>query len=263
MKIPFYKCNGNGNSFFIIIHENTLKKNIFKKEFIEKICFYEKVNKVDGLVFINIKNNKIYMDYYNNDGTWETLCLNGLRCSALLLNSLSNESNINIYCNNHLYKTSILNDNMVKVNLNKPLYKMRNINIEGFKGDYIDVGAKHLVILFNSEWPSLEILKHISQKIRFNKSIFPDGININFYKILDNMKIQVKTYEKGVESMMQSCASGSYAAAFHYSKENNLFGSLHVLNDGGDFHISFDEKYINNTLAGKAEIEYKDFIELN
>ena len=77
------------------------------------------------------------------------------------------------------------------------------------------------------------------------------------------MKIQVKTYEKGVESMMLSCASGSYASAFHYMEENNLSGCLHVLNDGGDFHISFDENYINNTLAGKTEIEYKDFIELN
>ena len=25
------------------------------------------------------------MDYYNNDGSWETLCANGVRCAALFM----------------------------------------------------------------------------------------------------------------------------------------------------------------------------------
>lgn len=263
MKLPFHICNGNGNSFIIIIHHNTLEKIFFNNLFIKDLCLYNKEISIDGLVLINIKNNEIYMDYFNNDGTWETLCLNGLRCAALLLNQKFKKDNFKINCNNHIYNTSILKNRVIKVNLTKPLYVMENISVDGFIGNYLDVGAKHFVISYDKVWPSLDELQNISRKIRYNTSMFPEGINVNFYKVLDNMKIQVKTYEKGVESMMKSCASGSYAAAYHYMSQNNLLGSLHVLNDGGDFHINFDESYRNNTLEGQAEIEYKDFIKIN
>ena len=63
--------------------------------------------------------------------------------------------------------------------------------------------------------------------------------------------------------MMPSCASGSYACAFNYSQRSNIFGEIKVLNDGGLFRIIFDENYMNNTLMGKAEIEYEDLIKIN
>tara|TARA_Y100000590_G_C15674682_1_gene997523 strand:+ start:279 stop:1067 length:789 start_codon:yes stop_codon:yes gene_type:complete len=262
MNIPFYKCNGNGNSFIIILHHNTLKKSIFKPSFIKEICLNEK-RLVDGLVLVNIKNNEFIMDYFNNDGSWETLCLNGLRCASLLLYKEVGDSQVNIHCNHNLYKTKILKNDLVSVNLSKPKYKMKNVEVSNFIGEYIDVGAKHFVIHYNENWPTLEKIESIAQSIRYNKSIFPDGINVNFYKILDSKTLEVKTYEKGIESMMDSCASGSYACAFDYFKKNNFIGKIKVQNIGGMFQIIFDENYMNNTLIGKAEIEYKDSIEVN
>jgi len=263
MKIPFYKCNGNGNSFIIIIHNNILEKSFFNKQFIQKICLFEKNKLVDGLILLNIKKNKIIMDYFNNDGSWETFCLNGLRCSSLLLNKKFSYQKNSIFCNNNLYETKILGHDNIEVKLSKPTNKIKKISIEGFVGDYIDTGAKHFVISYNEKWPSLEKLKNISKKIRLNKTIFPNGINVNFYKIIDSRTIEVKTYEKGIESMMLSCASGSYACAYHYFQNNNIFGEIEVQNDGGNFQITFDENYSNNTLAGHAEIEYEDLIEIN
>ena len=262
MKLPFYKCNGNGNSFIIVLHQNAIKKSIFNKKLIQKLCF-DNQKKIDGLVLINSKNNNIIMDYFNNDGSWETLCLNGLRCASLLINSQTSRKKIDILCDNKLYKTQILKKNMVSVELSEPIYKIKNIKINDLLGDYIDVGAKHFVTQYKNEWPPLHKIKDIAKKIRYDKSIFPNGINVNFYKVIDSDTIEVKTYEKGVESMMDSCASGSYACAFHYLNKNKRFGEIKVHNIGGNFQISFDEKYINNTLIGKAEIEYNDSIEVN
>ena len=42
---------------------------------------------IDGLITANIETNNIVMDYYNNDGSWETLCVNALKCVGLLLNN--------------------------------------------------------------------------------------------------------------------------------------------------------------------------------
>ena len=261
MKIPYYKCNGNGNSFIIILLNNSLEKYFFDLLLIKRICSYTEL--VDGLVLIDNKKNEIKMDYYNNDGTWETLCLNGLRCASLILSKINNRNEVSIYCNGKLYKTKILEDNIISVNLDEPIYKMKKIELDSFIGYYIDVGAKHFVIEYNDNWPSLEKVETYARKIRYNKSIFPDGINVNFYKVLNSNAIDVKTYEKGVESMMNSCASGSYACAFHHFKETNNIGTINVKNIGGNFKIIFDKNYINNTLIGKAEIEFKDFIELN
>ena len=96
--------------------------------------------------------------------------------------------------------------------------------IDNFKCFYIYSGAKHIVIkssddiLFNSK----ELLEKKLKKIRYNKLFLPDGVNVNIYKIINNNTIQVKTYEKGVESMMKSCSSGSLACAFHHYQILNL-----------------------------------------
>ena len=79
-------------------------------------------------------------------------------------------------------------------------------------------------------------------------------------KIISKYKIQVKTYEKGVEAMMNSCASGSFACAYDYSIKEKVLGDIEVVNDGGSFIISFNKDYKKSTLIGKAEIEYKGII---
>ena len=49
MKIPFYKCNSKGNSFIIILGENTANLNSNK---IVDICNSGDNQKVDGLILL-------------------------------------------------------------------------------------------------------------------------------------------------------------------------------------------------------------------
>ena len=85
MKIPFYKCNANGNSFIIILHFNSIDDNFFNSKNIKEICHTIDNDIVDGFITINISDKGYFMDYYNNNGSWETLCINGLRCTAMLI----------------------------------------------------------------------------------------------------------------------------------------------------------------------------------
>ena len=258
----FYKCNANHNSFIIIPHYDTLDKKLFNCTKIKDICFKSTKQIVDGFILINIKKNKILMDYYNNDGNWETFCLNGLICCALIINKNLKKNNFEIISNDMKYKVEIMDSDFVKVEMKKPDYKEKNIIINNLCGNYLDSGAKHLVINYDSDWDRKDKLEIKMKKIRFNDLFEPDGINVNFYKEIDKGVIQVKTYEKGIEALMDSCASGSFACAYDYSKRNNIDKKIDIINDGGNSQVIFNQDYTMNFFLSSGKIEYKGELEI-
>jgi len=267
MQIPYYKCNGNGNSFIILINNNSSPDSISKSK-IKKICNMF-IPLVDGCILVNYNNQEIKANYYNNDGSWETFCLNGLRCVSLIMGRINhglgiNPNNIEIIMNEIVYKTSIdiSNLNYVFVELNKPEYKLKNIAINNIVGDYIDSGAKHFVCNYVNDWDDINFIKEEMMNIRNNSIFHPSGINVNYYKIIDKNTLAVKTYEKGIEKIMDSCASGSYACAYDYSSKNDIYGKIKVLNDGGISQIIFNDSYTNNLFKGHAEIENEGSLEI-
>ena len=257
MRIPFYKCNANGNSFIIVFGNNNENKEYFNAQKIKNLCFTLDKTIIDGFIYVNIINDKFIMDYYNNDGTWETLCINGLKCVSWLININFKNSNSKIECNRNYFATKILGRDLVEVELKEPNYKATNLIVENLRGDFIDSGAKHFVVKYDNEWPKMKKLEEVLRKIRYNTLLFPNGINVNCYKVINNNTIEVKTYEKGIESMMASCASGSYACAYDFSKKQNVLGEINIINDRGKFNIIFNKYYKKNKLNGKVEIEYE------
>ena len=145
METSFYKCNGNGNTFIIIVSSTLKSQNFISKNKIKNVCYNIEDSIIDGFISANITNNKVIMNYYNNDGSWETFCLNGLRCLALVLNKNYNKNFFPIYSNNTLYNCKILDNQVIEVELGEPFYVMKNIKIEKIIGDYINSGAKHFV----------------------------------------------------------------------------------------------------------------------
>ena len=93
MVIPFYKCNANNNKFIIIIHSEIPQNFKFNIKNVKHICYNFADEIVDGLIILNISSN-IEINYYNNDGTWETFCLNGLRCCSQIIYKTTFKSNI-------------------------------------------------------------------------------------------------------------------------------------------------------------------------
>ena len=259
MKINITKANGNNNDFIIILKKDLPNKFSLTKDFIKSLCKQELDNLVDGFILIDSDTYKV--DYYNNDGTWETLCINSLRCSALLLNQIENKRKFNFLCGDGEHLVTVNSANSITASMLKPRYKSKEILVEGCRGYFIDSGAKHFVIEYKESWPNIEELTNISQKIRYNSKIFPEGINVNFFKKINNDSIHVKTYEKGIESIMPSCASGSFACAYHYAKKS-LLNTINVKNDVGSLITNFDFKIDNYSITGPAEIEYQKEINI-
>ena len=257
MKIRITKANAHGNSFILI--NNISNIDLINNKIISEICSNYNT---DGLIILNSSNiDNIIMDYYNNDGSWETLCVNGLLCTGELLNTIHAKNSYNIKCGDGIHKINKKN-NVFEISMPKPKYKSKKIEIENIQGYYIDSGAKHFVIHKEGMWPTDDIIIDISKKIRYNKELFPDGINVNFFKTINKNTIEVKTYEKGIESLMNSCASGSFACAFHYHKKYNINSNINIINKGGEYISIFNNNYNNNSIASKSIIEYHDFFNL-
>jgi len=257
MIIPLVKANGNHNSF-IIIDKHSISNICITKSIAQNICLNYGKPIVDGLIVIekiNINNYKV--DYYNNDGTWETLCINSLRCVGLLLYNKYNLKSLIAHCGDGKHIINVKNSNNIKVSMNKPIYKSDKIDIDGYLGYYLFAGAKHFVINYLEDWPDNKILKGIAEKIRYNK-FFSNGVNVNFYKIINN-QLDVITYEKGIEKIMSSCASGSFACAYHSIFVNKIkIKNIYITNPVGELFVYIDLENNKYHISGSAEIEKEE-----
>jgi diaminopimelate epimerase len=98
------------------------------------------------------------------------------------------------------------------------------------------------------------------------KSIFPNGVNVNFVKILDENSIYVKTYERGV-GLTKSCGTGMTASSIVtcLKDEKRYNSEINVYNDGGMIKCvvekSSEEEY-KVRFIGSASLIYKTSIDM-
>ena len=257
MKIKITKSHGTNNTF-IIIYDND-HHHIIKPQ-IKKICHKFET---DGLLLVSDYQGYDYkMDYFNNDGSWETMCANGARCVALFMwEKRKCKKIINFLAGDGPHKIKILNSQLISLSMKTPLFKTDEIVPNGYKGKFIDSGAKHFVTIVNNM--QQEHVKFEGKKIRYNKIFSPDGTNINFMKLLNEHHIKVWTYEKGIEDMVMSCGSGSVAAAFYGHQTQQLSSPLKITVPGGELSLTFNEKWDNVWLTGPAVITNEYEIEIN
>ena len=78
----FYYCECNGNDFIIILKNDLLIE--LTESNIQKLCRFDG-DTIDGLLLVDTDSHDFKMDYYNNDGSWETMCANGALCIIKLL----------------------------------------------------------------------------------------------------------------------------------------------------------------------------------
>ena len=261
MKVKVTKVNGNNNDFVLLLKKDIPKNLLSDTENIKILCKTKKKRLVDGLLVLKyIDCNKSFLDYYNNDGTWETLCVNGIRCAALFIYKKYNKNSLKIQCGDGEHRVEIINDK-ISVSMREPKYITNQIQIEGIKGYFINSGAKHFITEIDGDWPSINELIFKAKKIRFNTKYFPNGVNVNFFKIINEDTLEITTYEKGIENIVKSCASGSYACAYHISKKTSK-KRFTIINNGGNLDINFSSKYKNNNITAGAIIEENYFISI-
>jgi diaminopimelate epimerase len=263
MILEFYKYHGAGNDFIIIDNTNGNINNLNNAS-IHFLCNRNLGIGADGLIIV--ESNKKYdfeMKYFNSDGYPGTMCGNGGRCIShfVFKKSIVNKNKICFLASDGIHNAELLQDNNI-------LLYMKDVNISEIRklndNYFIDTGSPH-VVTFSKNILEIDVLKD-GKKIRYDKKISENGVNVNFVEVVDDSTIKTRTYERGVENETLSCGTGAIACSLIFSKFINTYSKRIIVETlGGELKVNFEKNehsFFNIKLEGPAEFVFKGVIEM-
>ena len=205
---------------------------------------------VDGVIFVEPLDNKsVKMHYYKNDGSDAELCVNGVRCVAKY--ALDNKyldvdrftvnapvGDLEVY----------VDDNIVEVSTPIPTYEEEKINVNTYEGVKSSVGNPHFMIEVD-DVDGLDLEKLNSEVA--NEKLFPDGVNVEIYQIVNRNYIKARVFERGVGET-DACGSGALCMFNYLNKTDQIDNNSYVMYPGGDLNLRFE----NDNLYLSGEVIY-------
>lgn len=259
MQIKFSKYQGTGNDF-ILLNNLSGSYDSLSLEEIKLLCNRCFGIGADGLIKINQSFSKAFeMDYYNSDGS-KSFCGNGARCAVAFAETLGIEvSDLTFDAIDGSHWASKTAD-YIKI-------QMGNVeNVQVFENEFeLYTGSPHYVKI--SDDISSETILNFGKSIRFSPKYKSEGINVNLLKGISPTKIEIASYERGVENETLSCGTGATACALVWDKiHNSGTNFIEVKTKGGNLKIEFKRDasngYYDIFLVGPAEFVYSGEINL-
>lgn len=261
--IRFSKYSATGNDFILIDDRNKQfpAQNI---KFIRELCTRKTGIGADGLILLqNSDRVNFKMKYFNADGIESEMCGNGSSCIvgfARLLGIIDKSARFESMLSQH---EGQIERNSIRVKMNSPngilLKKPVIPGLEYEIGGYVEIGVPHYV-LFCSEIHAPDVLR-LGTEIAHHKT-FPNGTNVNFVRMISKHKIQLRTYERGVEDETLACGTGATACVLITAKLYGLQSPAEVHMPGGILCLDFDDEIKEFWLSGKVKEIYKGELKL-
>ena len=269
LNIDFIKMHGLGNDFVII--DQRYKEFKISKEIINKLSDRNIGAGCDQLITINKStsdNHDVSIEIFNSNGDRAEACGNGTRCVAKLIFDETKKKEIKIKSDAGILVAKKIDDYTISVNLGNisnhwkdiPLTKNIDtlnvpINIDGFsKGIAINIGNPHIVFIGkNIEKVDLA---SIGPKIE-NDKLFPNKINVEIIEIINEKKIKMRVWERGV-GITLACGSGACASVYAGKLKKLLENNVEVELEKGSLYINIVNK--EAIMSGPAEISFRGTI---
>lgn len=266
------KYSGAGNKFFII---DNLDESILQyANLVKELC--RKDIATDGVIFLEKSDIADFkMNYYNRDGSGNSLCGNGLRCTMKFINDnkISGNDELKIEAVNETYFCRFIDKNKISVSFPPPLKIKLNFKLKVklqsheqlLNCSYVNCGSPHIVIFINEiENPKIDSLDNVDifewgRSIRFHKDLQPEGANVNFVKVIseDDSNLEIRSYERGVEGETLACGTGAISTAVVFNMLKNQNQPVKILTRSGEFlfvGLELNQKKISGIkLTGTAE----------
>jgi diaminopimelate epimerase len=258
--ISFTKSSGAGNDF-VLVNTITGDPGINFERFAVAVCDRHFGVGGDGLLVLGKSNRADFtMLYYNADGSSGGMCGNGGRCIArfAFMEGVAGK-NQRFEALDHIYD-AVVGEESVRLHMKDPVDFRKGLLFspggEHMKGAFIDTGAPHAVI-FEGDLEHLDVMK-FGRAIRRDPRFGPVGTNVNFVRIRDGSTVELRTYERGVESETLACGTGSVAAALVISDLHALSSPVTVAVRSGerlDVHFrKTGESWTDIFLEGSAHM---------
>ena len=233
MELTFFKYQGTGNDF--VIMDNRNGEVDLSVEQVKHLCDRKFGIGADGLMLLNANANYDFeMVYYNADGNEGSMCGNGGRCLVQFAFDRG------IVCDKYKFiatdgaHEALFSEGWVNL-------KMKDVTeITKHMGHYIlNTGSPHYVKPTN-DVKELNVYEE-GRSIRYSDEFKEEGINVNFVERLDEDRIVVRTYERGVENETLSCGTGVTASALLFAQDGLGFNRINVTTLGGDLAVEFEK----------------------
>ena len=219
------------------------------------ICNRETGIGADGLIRIIKRDEKWFMDYRNADGSIAEMCGNGIRVMARYLVERGHQPE-GIFAINtrdgvkHL-RVPMTDD--ISVNMGQVTDEdeaiTASVNGQIWNGYKISVGKPHAVVFVNemSDIGSLDVAPIVRPR-----DSYPEGVNVEFAKIIQGNEIVMRVFERG-SGETRSCGTGTCAVALAATLHTKakLPATWIITPPGGRLEVSIDG-HLNATLTGPA-----------
>ncbi len=262
--IEFWKMNGSGNDFILIDNRDGSVAEEEMGLLVKRACRRRESVGADGLIFVTESDHFDFAwRYFNADGGEVEMCGNGSRCVARFayLKGMA-KSKMTFETLAGPVSAEVMG-RVVKVLMPDPSGLKKDIDLPreaGWLGvDFINTGVPHVVVQVNdlSRHPVFEQ----GRSIRYHNMFSPEGTNADFMKVLGPNRLEIRTYERGVEDETLACGTGAIASALIASVRDMVSSPANVRTKGGEeLKIHFckqDDTFTQVWLEGSTSIVYQ------
>jgi diaminopimelate epimerase len=224
MSLPshFVKMAGGGNDF-LVFEADGRSLDAEDQRRLALVCRRGLSVGADGALFLSpAETGHVRLDYFNSDGGPATFCANGTRCAARYAVRHGLVARVNPTLETGWGSIEARVDGeRVTLYLPPVLAPQDPIPISGRglppTAIPMTVGVPHLVVFVRGDLTKLAI-DRLGPPLRRHPAM-PEGAKVNFVKAAGPNRIEVRTFERGVEGETLSCGSGVVAAAIAASRQ--------------------------------------------
>lgn len=216
--IRFTKMVGTGNDFLIVdaVHDRPRVSNAQWPVLARAMCDRRYGVGADGVLLLepsHVADAK--MRVLNPDGSEADMCGNGARCVARFIAG-RDKPHVSLETAAGLIHSDVVDDR-IRLALSPPTGFRAGLRVvvggRTFRLSFINTGVPHAVAAVD-DLETLDV-ERVGRAIRTHRLFAPQGTNVNFMAASAKTptRIQVRTYERGVEGETLACGTGVTAAA--------------------------------------------------
>ncbi len=277
--MKFTKMQGLGNDY---VYVNCFKETIENPpEMAKKVSNRNFGIGSDGLIMINPSDVADFeMEMYNADGSRSEMCGNGIRCVGkyvydygltekehISVETLAGIKYLDLTVEDgkvKLVKVDMGNPELVPANIpivadgDRVIDEPINVNGTGYRMTGVSMGNPHAVV-YVEDVKGLDIEK-IGPAFE-NHERFPNRVNTEFVKVLDQNTVEMRVWERGSGETM-ACGTGACAVAVACILNGLTEDKVTVKLLGGDLQIEWDKEADKVYMTGPAEVSFDGEINL-
>jgi diaminopimelate epimerase len=275
--IRAWKYQGTGNDF-VMTFDLEQERPLTADE-VRAVCDRRFGIGADGSIRVTRgSDGRPFMDYRNADGSVAEMCGNGLRCVAMLLRDLDEETDrsFDVETRAGTRHVTIEDDGRVTVDMGEPNFTKAAIPMRGpawetFLDEELDLGGGVLVratavsmgnphlVLFLDDEPDRFHVSHIGAVLERDER-FPEGTNVEFARVGPE-GIIARVWERGSGETM-ACGSGACAIAVAAHETGLVDRRSSIRFPGGVLEVERQESG-SLLLTGPAERVFETTIDVD